>query len=440
MSSSTGPSASSRRATAKRSASCRRSCIGPSSSSRRAFERARSPAPGGASLALAGDRGGRAAPFFARPILWTRSSMSPTGSESSATAALPTSTPSSACASVHSGTSRSCSASTSTGARSRSSTACASTTQGKHHPALGAGDCDGRRRQRGSCIQRGRSRLATGRPRGVFLELYEEPELPVELTRRGLLDHRRALIGWCLGVIGYAAADVLDLPVDQGLGRLREAPRALPGRAGVAVRDRCGRLHHGRRLPRRGAVQPDAPAVRARARDQLGRADVRGRGGAGPPRPRAGIPSGARAVLAKGAAVAGEVGSSARSASRRSSCSSRLRARPRSLAPSPARSSGSLRSASSTGGSRSRSEPRSRAGARARRPRGVRGGRLSRRRPPQPRRLARSRSASSRRSGSSARRRCRTASTAGGRSLSFSPPSSRSPGAVLVERRDLKVP
>jgi hypothetical protein len=29
--------------------------------------------------------------------------------------------------------------------------------------------------------------------------------MAVELTRRGLLDHRRALAGWCLGVIGYAA-------------------------------------------------------------------------------------------------------------------------------------------------------------------------------------------------------------------------------------------
>ena len=31
------------------------------------------------------------------------------------------------------------------------------------------------------------------------------PEMAVELTRRGLLDHRRALAGWCLGVIGNAA-------------------------------------------------------------------------------------------------------------------------------------------------------------------------------------------------------------------------------------------
>jgi ABC-type multidrug transport system ATPase subunit len=31
------------------------------------------------------------------------------------------------------------------------------------------------------------------------------PPMAVELARRGLLDHRRALAGWCLGVIGYTA-------------------------------------------------------------------------------------------------------------------------------------------------------------------------------------------------------------------------------------------
>jgi ABC-2 type transport system permease protein len=29
--------------------------------------------------------------------------------------------------------------------------------------------------------------------------------MAVELARRGLLDHRRALAGWCLGVTGYEA-------------------------------------------------------------------------------------------------------------------------------------------------------------------------------------------------------------------------------------------
>jgi ABC-2 type transport system permease protein len=38
----------------------------------------------------------------------------------------------------------------------------------------------------------------------------------VELARRGLLDHRRALVGWCLGVIGYAALTCSIFPSIEG--------------------------------------------------------------------------------------------------------------------------------------------------------------------------------------------------------------------------------
>jgi ABC-2 type transport system permease protein len=38
----------------------------------------------------------------------------------------------------------------------------------------------------------------------------------VELARRGLLDHRRALVGWCIGVIGYAALTCSIFPSIKG--------------------------------------------------------------------------------------------------------------------------------------------------------------------------------------------------------------------------------
>ena len=40
--------------------------------------------------------------------------------------------------------------------------------------------------------------------------------MAVELTRRGLVDHRRALVGWCLGVIGYAALVASIFPSIKG--------------------------------------------------------------------------------------------------------------------------------------------------------------------------------------------------------------------------------
>jgi ABC-2 type transport system permease protein len=40
--------------------------------------------------------------------------------------------------------------------------------------------------------------------------------MAVELTRRGLIDHRRALLGWCVGVIGYAALVASIFPSIKG--------------------------------------------------------------------------------------------------------------------------------------------------------------------------------------------------------------------------------
>ena len=37
----------------------------------------------------------------------------------------------------------------------------------------------------------------------IFLELYREDDHRAELFRRGLTDHRRALAGWCVGVVLY---------------------------------------------------------------------------------------------------------------------------------------------------------------------------------------------------------------------------------------------
>ena len=68
--------------------------------------------------------------------------------------------------------------------------------------------------------------------------------MAVELLRRGVLDHRRALAGWCVGVAAYVAAPRGDLPVHRGLGGARRARRELPGRAQVPLRDLGRRRHH----------------------------------------------------------------------------------------------------------------------------------------------------------------------------------------------------
>jgi ABC-2 type transport system permease protein len=52
--------------------------------------------------------------------------------------------------------------------------------------------------------------------------------MPVELTRRGLLDHRRALAGWCLGVIGYTTLLASIFPSFKGSGDLQKLVERYP--------------------------------------------------------------------------------------------------------------------------------------------------------------------------------------------------------------------
>jgi ABC-2 type transport system permease protein len=49
-----------------------------------------------------------------------------------------------------------------------------------------------------------------------------------ELTRRGLLDHRRALIGWCLGIIGYAAFTSSIYPSIKGSADFKQLVEHYP--------------------------------------------------------------------------------------------------------------------------------------------------------------------------------------------------------------------
>ena len=106
--------------------------------------------------------------------------------------------------------------------------------------------------------------------------------MTAELVRRGLRDHRRALVGWCVGIAALRRPGGIDLPVDRELAGAERPHRELPGHPEVAVRHRRGRKPHvRRRIPRRRALQLHAAAPRPRARDRLRRADVRGRGGRG---------------------------------------------------------------------------------------------------------------------------------------------------------------
>jgi beta-exotoxin I transport system permease protein len=52
--------------------------------------------------------------------------------------------------------------------------------------------------------------------------------MPVELIRRGLLDHRRALLGWCLGVIGYTALLASIFPSFKGSADLQKLVERYP--------------------------------------------------------------------------------------------------------------------------------------------------------------------------------------------------------------------
>ncbi len=52
--------------------------------------------------------------------------------------------------------------------------------------------------------------------------------MPVELVRRGLLDYRRALLGWSLGVIGYAALTVSIFPSIKGSSAFKNLTANYP--------------------------------------------------------------------------------------------------------------------------------------------------------------------------------------------------------------------
>jgi beta-exotoxin I transport system permease protein len=52
--------------------------------------------------------------------------------------------------------------------------------------------------------------------------------MAAELARRGLLDHRRALAGWCIGVIGYAALLASIFPSFKGSGDLQKIVQRYP--------------------------------------------------------------------------------------------------------------------------------------------------------------------------------------------------------------------
>lgn len=52
--------------------------------------------------------------------------------------------------------------------------------------------------------------------------------MAAELARRGLLDHRRALVGWCLGVIGYTALLASIFPSFKGSADLQKLVERYP--------------------------------------------------------------------------------------------------------------------------------------------------------------------------------------------------------------------
>ncbi len=52
--------------------------------------------------------------------------------------------------------------------------------------------------------------------------------MPAELARRGLLDHRRALAGWCVGVLGYTALLASIFPSFKGSADLQKLVQRYP--------------------------------------------------------------------------------------------------------------------------------------------------------------------------------------------------------------------
>jgi ABC-2 type transport system permease protein len=71
--------------------------------------------------------------------------------------------------------------------------------------------------------------------------------MPGELIRRGLLDHRRALLGWCLGVTGYTLLTTSIFPsfkgspdLNQLVERYPDALKALFGISGGGISSGAG--------------------------------------------------------------------------------------------------------------------------------------------------------------------------------------------------------
>ena len=230
--------------------------------------------------------------------------------------------------------------------------------------------------------------------------------MAAELARRGLRDHRRALVGWCLGVAAYVGMIAAIFPSIEGSPEPRRAHRELPGRPQVPLRPRERGEHHvRRRLPRRRALQPHAPLLVLVLAIGSGARAIAGEEDAGRLELVLSYPLRRRdAVLAKGAAVGLEVlvvcvvaGSAVRARPAR-------RARP--LDGACSRLASLAASASSTAGSRSAVGARPCRAARSR----SACRRASRRAPTSSTASTSSpagstRSASSRRSGSSAPRR-----------------------------------
>jgi ABC-2 type transport system permease protein len=52
--------------------------------------------------------------------------------------------------------------------------------------------------------------------------------MAAELARRGLLDHRRALVGWCVGVVAYSALLASIFPSFKGSGDLQKIVQQYP--------------------------------------------------------------------------------------------------------------------------------------------------------------------------------------------------------------------
>jgi beta-exotoxin I transport system permease protein len=52
--------------------------------------------------------------------------------------------------------------------------------------------------------------------------------MAVELLRRGIVDHRRALLGWCVGIVGYVALIASIFPSIEGSAELNDLIESYP--------------------------------------------------------------------------------------------------------------------------------------------------------------------------------------------------------------------